>query len=97
MPTDADDSPVQIAEVDQIAGDPAIEVALGAWPLPDGRWRVEIQVRRDSPRDELLLEWVDQRIGRLLEYGPEPDGWGLRPDLGYQLCARPVLMPQLEV
>lgn len=85
--------------VDEICGDPTITLALGAWPLGDGEWRVEIQIRRESPHDDLVLaclEWIDSRLARLYEHGPQPDGWGLRPDLGYQLVGRLLTLPPLD-
>jgi hypothetical protein len=45
----------------------------------------------------LFAEWVEQRIDRFFEHGPEPDGWQRRTvDIGWQLWARLVEMPSLD-
>lgn len=92
-----DEDLLEAAEVvDEIGGDPGIEVAIGAWPLPDGEWRVKLQVRSDSPRDEHLTDSIYEHLGRLFEHGPGLDGWILRPDLGYELYGRPVAVSELD-
>lgn len=52
----------------------------------DGDRAAEVEVR----------EWARSRLLRLVECGPEPDGWRVEhdgPELVYQLCARRVWLP----
>ncbi|WP_434740766.1 hypothetical protein [Micromonospora sp. SH-82] len=45
----------------------------------------------------MFAEWVEQRIDRFFEHGPEPDGWKRRSsDGGWQLWARLVELPQFD-
>lgn len=51
----------------------------------------------DPVERELFAEWVEQRIDRFFEHGPEPDGWQKRTsDGGWQMWARLVQMPSLD-
>ncbi|MFY1686385.1 hypothetical protein [Plantactinospora sp. WMMB782] len=46
---------------------------------------------------EMFAEWVEQRMDRFFEHGPEPDGWQKRKsDNGWQLWARMVDLPPLD-
>ncbi|HZN74784.1 MAG TPA: hypothetical protein VFC00_24375 [Micromonosporaceae bacterium] len=44
------------------------------------------------------IEWAESRIGRFVEHGAEPDGWG-EHEVGeirvLQLCAREEYLPEL--
>jgi hypothetical protein len=45
----------------------------------------------------LFAEWLESRIDRYFEHGPEPDGWERRAsDGGWQLWARELQMPSLD-
>ncbi|MGS2615161.1 hypothetical protein ACVCAH_11640 [Micromonospora sp. LZ34] len=51
----------------------------------------------DDASRAMFAEWVEQRIDRFFEHGPEPDGWQRRvSDGGWQLWARRVQMPSMD-
>lgn len=84
-PLDRDDEPdVNGLLVMRPDGDAAIVNAL-------------IRPGLDEPARAVFAEWVEQRIDRFFEHGPEPDGWQKRTsDGGWQLWARLVQMPSLD-
>ncbi|MFJ5785479.1 hypothetical protein [Streptomyces hydrogenans] len=51
-----------------------------------------------GPEDdrEGLCAWARQRLLRLVEHGPAPDGWGERSDGGWQLVAYLRAVPRLD-
>lgn len=49
----------------------------------------------DPVQREMFAEWCHQHIARFVEHGPEPDGWQLRSDGGWQLYAGAVDLPPL--
>lgn len=53
--------------------EPPVVALLTAWPHDDGGYSGAVWVMED---DHDLIDGVLQRIDRLLEHGPEPDGWG---------------------
>ena len=67
---------------------------------PDGVGaRVHAWVRPGVRPDQRAryAEWLEVRIGRFFEHGPEPDGWLRRPSDGdWQLRAREVVLPSLD-
>jgi hypothetical protein len=51
----------------------------------------------DPATRALFAEWVEVKIDRFFEHGPEPDGWGPRKlQDGWQLWARIVMLPDLD-
>jgi hypothetical protein len=66
--------------------------------LKDGWAGVQVQVSRDltgRPREQ-FAEWAESRITRLIESGPEPDGWKQRADGIWQLWGRRQQLPSLD-
>jgi hypothetical protein len=46
---------------------------------------------------DMTLRWAVERLDRLAEWGPEPDGWQLRKTDGvYQLWGRLVELPHID-
>jgi hypothetical protein len=59
---------------------------------------VTLRVRSGSSRDARreFADWAVSRIRRFAEHGPEPDGWQLRSDGGWQLWVRSVYLGDLD-
>lgn len=53
-----------------------------------------VREHTDLSTREALLPWIQSRLDRLVDHGPEPDGWGHYPRThSYQLQGRSVQMP----
>lgn len=51
----------------------------------------------EPDRRARFAEWLEVKIDRFFEHGPEPDGWQRRiTDGGWQLWAREVRLPSLD-
>lgn len=86
-----------IREVHLGPTDPALEGCLLVRETDAGS-EVNVVIRLDLEKDRraMYLEWAEQRVDRLLEHGPEPDGWKRNGEGDWQLWARRVLLPSLE-
>lgn len=56
-------------------------------------------VRPATNDDDLsqFAEWLDSRLDRFLEHGPEPDGWQSTSDGRWQMWARKTTLPDLDI
>jgi hypothetical protein len=84
-------------EVDFSGEDPGIGGCLRA-EIKDGWAGLAVLVRSslDAEQKASFAEWAESRINRLLESGPQPDGWQQQPDGIWQLCARQMTLPSLD-
>ncbi|MGY1814905.1 hypothetical protein [Blastococcus sp. SYSU D00820] len=67
-------------------------------PDPSGGAYVRAVVRPDagSERRAWFAAWVEEKIDRFAEHGPEPDGWSRRQlDGGWMLWAEELDLPPL--
>jgi len=93
---DLDGQPGGIGE--HLEANPDLGGLLVLVPQEDGHLEVYAATRPHlaEPRRELLAQWIEEKIDRFSEHGPEPDGWQQRKsDGGWQLWARMVWMPPL--
>ena len=68
--------------------------------IPDGvgaAVNAHVRPGLEPERRGRFAEWLEQRIDRFFEHGPEPDGWQRRTsDNGWQLWVREVELPSLD-
>jgi hypothetical protein len=74
--------------------------AVAFWPIPGSvAVRVGCSVRADldPARRVRIMEWFEQRMHAYFAIGPEADGWTPRSDGGWHLCAREVILPDMDL
>jgi hypothetical protein len=90
-------SPDQHPEVVEKFADPDIYGNATIWPNESGiRMSVAVKPDLTPDRREGLAQWVEEKLDRFTEAGPEPDGWVPVSDGGWQLWVRAVQMPSLD-
>jgi hypothetical protein len=76
--------------------EPDVGGCLLAEDVPDGggtRVKAAIRPGLDGWQRDMFAEWAESRFARLIEHGPEPDGWQERSDGARQLWGRLTKMP----
>ena len=84
--------------VGHLERNPDLAGLLALVPVEDGGAFVHAVIRPglEEDRRALFAGWVEEKIDRFFEHGPEPDGWQRRQsDGGWQLWARQVQLPPL--